>query len=368
MGWHSQQFGSFERLLVELARRCADGGLESHFVFQSYPSSQQFIDDTPATFHVVPPALGPIDPRFMSRLARIVRPLAPSHLHAHHGVDLYNALIVGRLLKVPRRFATKHSTPGASRLTLADARHRWIGRQVETYFTVSHWVERNLIEAGLPADKLRVCYLGVDVGHYHPDPSARTSVREELGLASNQRIVLSTSHLRPGKGTELLPALAAALRTDPGGTTVLGAGDGPLRESLAQHARSLGLTDDDIRLLGVRPDIPRLLAAADVFVFPTTGLEGMPLGALEALATGTPVVATRVSDLGELLTGAALLIEPSDEQALLSACRQLLAEPDLARLLGIAGRKLVSEQLSVGEAAENYTQVYLQPPRGSGLT
>jgi glycosyltransferase involved in cell wall biosynthesis len=367
MGWHSQQFGSFERLLVELARRSADGGLETHFVFQSSPSSRQFVDDAPASFHVVPPALGPIDPRFMSRLARIVRPLAPSHLHAHHGVDLYNALAVARGLGVPRRFATKHSTPGSSTLTLANARHRWIARQIETYFTVSRSVERHLLEAGIPAAKLRVCYLGVDVDRYRPDPAARAGTREELGLAADQRVVLSTSHLRPGKGAELLPSLAAALRDDPGRTTVIAAGDGPLRGALAERARSLGLTDSDLQLLGLRNDVPRLLAAADVFVFPTTAREGMPLGALEALSAGTPVVATRVSDLGELLADCALLIEPGDEAALLAACRRALSEPRLAQRLGTAGRALAREQLTVGDAADGYAQVYLGPPPSSRL-
>ena len=368
MGWHSQQFGSLERLLVELARRCADAGLQSHFVFQSHPSSRQFIDEARASFHVVPPALGPIDPRFMFRLARIVRPLRPSHLHAHHGIDLYNALRVALKLGVPHRFATKHSTPGDSRLTLANARHRWIARQVETYFAVSHWVERSLVEAGVPAAKLRVCYLGVDVERYRPDPAARASVREELGLAPNRRIVLCTSHLRPGKGVELLPPLAAALRINPGDATVLAAGEGPLRELLIQRARSLGLTDSELRLLGARNDIPRLLAAADAFALPTTGHEGMPLGALEALAAGTPVVATLVSDLGELLAGRALLIEPDDERALVAACRRLLSEPDLASHLGTAGRELARERLSVGDAAESYAQAYLQSSLGSGMT
>jgi glycosyltransferase involved in cell wall biosynthesis len=359
MGWHSQQAGSFERFLVELARRCADGGLETHFVFQSHPRSQQFIDDAPATFHIVPAALGPVDPRFISRLARIVRPLGPSHLHAHHGLDLYNALIAARGLGVSHRFATKHSTPGDSRMTLADARHRWIARQVETYFTVSHWVERSLVKAGVPPAKLRVCYLGVDADRYRPDPAARAGVREELGLAPNRRIVLSTSHLRPGKGVELLPPLAAALRNDPGDTTVLAVGDGPLRELLTQRARSLGLTDVDLRLLGVRTDIPRLLAAADAFAFPTTGREGMGLGALEALAAGTPVVATLVSDFGELLADVALLVDPDDEQALVAACRRLLRERGLAQRLGAAGRELARKRLSVGGAAESYAQIYL---------
>ena len=365
MGWHSQQYGSFESFLVALARRCAECGLESHFVFQSRPRSGQFIRDTQATFHVVPGALAPLDPRFMFRLERIVRRLRPTHLHAHHGVDLYNALVVACRLGVPRRFATKHSTRGNSRLTLARARHRWIARQVETYFTVSHWVERSLVEAGVAATKLYCQYLGVDVDRYRPDPAARASVREELGLAPDRRVVLSSSHLRPGKGVELLPSLAAALRDDPCGTTVLVAGDGPLRELLTQRALSLGLTDDDLRLLGVRVDIPRLLAAADAFAFPTSGCEGMPLGVLEALAAGTPVVATRVSDLGELLADVSLLVEPDDEQALIAACRRLLTEPNLQRRLGAAGRELACEQLAVGDAAAGYAQVYLQPPRSS---
>jgi glycosyltransferase involved in cell wall biosynthesis len=363
MGWHSRQFGSFERFLVELAQQGAGRGMESHFVFQSNPASERFLHDAPARFHVIPGAHGPADPLFASRLARIVRSLEPSHLHAHHGVDLYNALTVARALGVPHRFATKHSTPGESRLTLARTRHRWIARQVEAYFAVSKWVEGRLLDAGVSAAKVHVCHLGVDIARYRPLPDARERVRAELGLSPERKIVLSTSHLRPGKGVELLPLLAAELRDSPGGTTVLAAGSGPLRDSLARKARSLRLTDDELLLLGIRDDVPRLLAAADAFVFPTTAQEGMPLGAIEALASGTPVVATRVSDLGELLPDVALLVEPGDKQALFGACRRLLTEPDEARRLGSAGRRFAGEHLSVTDAAKRYTDIYLAEPR-----
>jgi glycosyltransferase involved in cell wall biosynthesis len=359
MGWRSQQYGSFERFMVELCRRCAQRGLESHLVFQAEPRSAEFVADSGASVHVLPPAFGPFDPRYMLRLARVLRRVRPSHLHAHHGVDLYNALALARALQVPHRFATKHSTPGDSRLTLARARHRWIARQVQTYFTVSRWVEGNLRAAGVAEEKLRVCYLGIDPERYRPDPSARAEVRRELGLAEDRRILLSTSHLRPGKGVELLPQLAADLREEPGAATLLAAGDGPLRDALAARARALGLGEQELRLLGVRVDVPRLLAAADVFVFPTTAREGMPLGALEALAAGVPLVATRVSDLGALLGDVALLVEPQDEPALLAACRRLLGEPELAARLSEAGRRLARERLSVREAADSYASVYL---------
>ena len=196
-----------------------------------------------------------------------------------------------------RRFATKHIVPATGRLSAA--RHRWLVRRVERLWAVSGEVAARLRDLGAAPPALEVCHLGVDPGVYRPDPAARLDARAELGLREGERLVLCTSHLRPGKGVEILPRLAGELAGDPGGVVVAVAGDGPLRERIG---------DGRVRMLGVREDVPRLLAAADVFVFPTAGSEGLGLGALEAAAAEVPVVASAVSDLPEILGDEAELV------------------------------------------------------------
>ena len=89
MGWRSQQYGSFERFLVAVARGCADAGLASHFVFPSRPPSEAFLADAGAELHCVQSPRPPADPRFALDVRRIVRRVGASHLHAHFGLDAY---------------------------------------------------------------------------------------------------------------------------------------------------------------------------------------------------------------------------------------------------------------------------------------
>jgi glycosyltransferase involved in cell wall biosynthesis len=361
MGWRSQQYGSFERFVVALTRRCAEQGAENHLVFQNEPASRRFLADVQAEIHVIPEARQVGDPVHLLRVARLLRRLGTTHVHAHFGYDSYNALAAARLLGIPRRFTTKHITPSSQWWELPGPRHRWLARQVEVFWPVSHWVADQMRALGVPDEKIEVCHLGVDPAAYRPDAELRAQTRAELGVPEGTRLVLCASHLRPGKGTELLPRLAAELVADPGDVVLLAAGGGPLAERLRAEARELALGDDRFRLLGVREDVPALLTAADVFVFPTAANEGMPLGALEALAAGVPLVATAVSDLALLPQDTVRLVPPGDADALLAACRALLADPADAAARAGRGRRLIAERFSVGHAVEVHTGRYFAP-------
>jgi glycosyltransferase involved in cell wall biosynthesis len=117
------------------------------------------------------------------------------------------------------------------------------------------------------------------------------------------------------------------------------AGDGPLRPELERLAAESGV-GDRVRFLGVRPDARALMGAADVVVMPSRW-EGLPLAALETLASGTPLVATDVRGLRELVAdGRDALLVPEDREALAGALRRLLDDPVLARRLGDGGRRV----------------------------
>lgn len=364
MGWESKQYGSFERFLVALTRRCSELGADSHLVFHEPVASRAFLDDVEATIHVVPEAVQVGDPRNMRRLGRVLRGVGATHLHAHFGYDSYNALAVARLLGVRRRFTTKHIVPATSWKQLPGPRHRWLARQVEVFWTVSEWVAEQLVALGVPAGRLEVVHLGVDPAAYAPDAALRARTRAALGVADEVALVLCASHLRPGKGTELLPALAAGLAAEPGGTLLVAAGDGGLRGRIEAEAAAHGLGDDRLRLLGVREDVPALLAAADLFLFPTQANEGMGLGVLEAMAAGVPVVGTAVSDIGRMPREIVSLVPQGEPERLLQACRALLRDPADAARRGAAGRELVIERFSVAAAVEKHVARYFAPAPG----
>lgn len=359
MGWRSQQYGSFERFLVALAARCEREGMATHLVFHSEPASARFVSDARAQCHQLPASRFPGDPAFAFRLLSILTRVRATHLHVHFGLDSYNALAMGRLLGVANRFATKHHIPSASPLTLSGPRHRALAAQVKTWFAVSEWVAGRLVDLGVPEAKVRTCRLGVDPSAYWPDGVARHRLRRELMVEEGERLVLSTSHLRPGKGVELLPGLLKGLLANPGKVTLLVAGDGPMKETLERRARQLGLPPERFRLLGVRQDVPQLLAAADVFVFPTSTSEGLGLGPLEALSAGVPTVCSAIGDLPALLEDAAVMVAPGDLASLVRACRDLLADREKAARLAFRGRELVCARLNVSRAAGVYLEHYL---------
>jgi glycosyltransferase involved in cell wall biosynthesis len=114
-------------------------------------------------------------------------------------------------------------------------------------------------------------------------------------------------------------------------------GDGPLRVELERLAAELGAP---VVFTGVRKDARALMGAADAVVM-ASRWEGLPLTALEALASGTPLVATSVRGLRELVTdGENALLVPEDPEAVAAALQRVLDDPELAARLGEAGRRV----------------------------
>jgi glycosyltransferase involved in cell wall biosynthesis len=334
MGWVSQQYGSFERFLERLAVRCAEEGLATRLVFPSRPKSEEFIRNVRAELEIVPLARHPLDLAAWRGLRHAFR--GATHVHAHFGLD---AMIAMQVARGQRRFLSKHIIPGRSRLS--SLRHRWLASKAEVFFAVSDRVANDLLALGVPKEKVQRVYLGVDTNAYKP----RSPFREN----ERAKVILCASHMREGKGVELLPALARNLPD----ATILAAGDGPLRARIEAEA------PPNLKVLGLRQDIPELLASADLFVFPTTGNEGLGLGPLEAMAAGLPIVASAVSDLPAIAGDAMHFVPPGDLDALTAACRTLLDDAAAATALGDRARKAAVERFSVDQAVEAHLARYL---------
>jgi glycosyltransferase involved in cell wall biosynthesis len=141
-------------------------------------------------------------------------------------------------------------------------------------------------------------------------------------------------------------------------------GDGPERQAIEELVRRERLASH-VRLLGLRSDVPRLLAAADVFLL-TSLSEGIPLTVIEAMAAGLPVVSTRAGGVGEVVDDgrSGLLAAVGDDAVLAEHLLRLARDPALRRRLGSSGREraraFFSERLMHARYVELYQDACLQ--------
>jgi glycosyltransferase involved in cell wall biosynthesis len=214
-----------------------------------------------------------------------------------------------------------------------------------------------------PARSLTVPY-GVDADRFAPDPDIRARVRAELGVG-DAPMVFTAGRLVRKKGFEYLIDAARELAGRRAGLRLFIAGDGDLRDDLA--ARAAAAVPARVTLLGnqSQPEIARLAAAADIVAVPSIrddagNVDGLPNFALEALASGTPVVATTAGGLPQAIADQrnGLLVPERDPAALARAIDALLDRPEWARGLGREARARVIREFGWARVAEQFEGTY----------
>jgi glycosyltransferase involved in cell wall biosynthesis len=188
----------------------------------------------------------------------------------------------------------------------------------------------------------------------------RASKRRELGLPATGPILGATSRLAEPKGvTYLLKALPDVCRRFPDLSIVI-AGTGVLLEGLKEEARQLGIASR-VHFLGLRMDIPELLQLFDVFVLPSVS-EGLPMGLIEAMAAGCPIVATDVGGVGSLIRShdTGLLVASRSPDALSGAMTRLLGDDALRHRVGQSARRTVYAEYSAAAMTRRYERLYLR--------
>lgn len=185
-----------------------------------------------------------------------------------------------------------------------------------------------------------------------------TTLRQELQLGPEDRLIVAVGNLYPVKGHRFLIDAVSLLADWYPTLHVAICGRGELFETLWAQAARRGL-ERRVHLLGLRSDVAAVLAAADVFVHPSIS-EGLPLALLEAMFAGLAIVASDVGEVGVALAAgeAGLLVPPGDLEALASALDRLLRDPELARALGQRARRRALEEYGVEQMVRRYVDIY----------
>ena len=323
-----------------------------------------------AAFHV--PMRHPLDPLAVYRLARLMAREGVRVTHSNFLRENFLGALASRLAGVPVVVNTVHMLePPPPPVALAN---RVMSRLWDGVIAVSEAVARQVLAQGLPAEKVRVILNGVRLERFEVGGS-RQQAREGFGLGGNELVIGSVGRLAPEKGFDvLLEAAAVAASRLHRPLRVLIAGDGPCRAQLEEQARRLRL-GPKVLFVGHYQDIPRALAALDLFVLPSRH-EACSLALLEALAAGVPVIASRTGGNAEVIgdSGAALLVAPGRADELADAICLLAADPELRQRLGRLGRERAlnfSLERMVRETAQLYLELLERkgghPQRGGPL-
>jgi sugar transferase (PEP-CTERM/EpsH1 system associated) len=297
------------------------------------------------------------DPKLVWALYRLFVRERPDIVHTHAWGTLLEGLLAARLARVPVVIHGEHGT-----LQLRP-HQRWLQRRgwsaADRVLSVSsRLAERITRETGFPLERIRVIRNGVDIERF--GRVERSSARAILRLPADQPTLVTVGRLVPVKDHETLLQAMAQLRRDGVLPTLAIAGDGPLLEPLKARAAALGL-DAQVRFLGHRPDVEVVLGAADVFVLSSES-EGLSNTILEAMASGLPVVATRVGGADEMVrpgqTG--YLVAPHSPQGLADALASLVRSPRVRQAMGTAGRRRVEAEFSLAAMVSRYEAMYAE--------
>jgi sugar transferase (PEP-CTERM/EpsH1 system associated) len=302
--------------------------------------------------------------RLYPRLYRIFRDLKPAIVHSRNLAAL-EVTVPAWAAGVPVRVHGEHGRDVGD-LDGSNRKYQWVRRAYNPFVTHFIALSRDLgsyliDRVGIPERKVAQIYNGVDASRFHP-ADALTSIvgcpfqRPEhwlVGTVGRMQTVKDQTLLARAfiRALELAPELTSRLR-------LVMIGDGPLR------AEAQGLLDragiaDLTWLPGERHDVADVLRGLDCFVLPSLA-EGISNTILEAMASGLPVIATRVGGNPELViegaTGA--LVPVGDPEAMAQAILTYAHQPEYARTAGQAGRAEIERRFSMGAMMGAYQSLY----------
>lgn len=347
------EMGGVQRMIAVLATR---GPVAAHhvvFAFHDGPA-RPILERAGCAARVIPKR-GPADFSVIGRLSRAMLEEQVEILHAHDFTGLFWGGLAARRAGGLPMIATEHLAARKLGLVKRTMYFRHL-RRCAGVIVLSKSTRARFLQAGIEPQRLALCPLGPDKSFFAingPDIEAR----RRLGIDGGTFAVLTCSRLEPHKNIALLIRVAHALRSGGRKAVFLVAGDGGMRGELEAMAGSFNLKDT-VRFLGFRPDVEELLSAADIFALPSR-LEELPLGVLEAMAAGLPVLAAPAGALPEFLPGeAGMLLPPDDAAGWAAAVTKLASDAAMRRRMGEAARALVRARFDLDAGIAGVMRVY----------
>jgi glycosyltransferase involved in cell wall biosynthesis len=302
------------------------------------------------------------------RLARLIRRERPDILHTHTAkagtVGRVAALLAGRRAP-PIVVHTFHGHVlrgyfGPLRSRLFRLLERWLAARTTALIAVSPQVRDDLVALGVaPPERFVVIRLGIELDErVAAERDGRAESRRYLGIDSDRFAVGWIGRMTAVKRTDDVLVAFRRLRDDGVDAVLCMVGDGPDRPELERRAHELGVIRDTL-FLGYQEDVAPFYAAFDALVLPSSN-EGTPVSAIEALAAGRPVVATRVGGVPDVVQEGqdGFLVDPGATDDLADRLARLARDPALRERMGGAGRERVLPRYAVARLIDDVDRLY----------
>ncbi len=296
------------------------------------------------------------------KIASLIRQEQPDIVHSQSwsGIDTAIARLMTERFRLVhsehgRNFPRLDSEPIARRIA-----RRALYHLADAVFAVSNEVRDHYCrETRFPPERMPVIPNGIDLSRI--DETDASGAREEFCIADEDFVIGTVARLDETKDTITLVRAFARLsqfHQNPGLKLMI-VGDGSERARLENFIAEQGLNSSVI-FAGLRHDVPRLLKTMNVFALSSLS-EGMPITVLEAMAAGSPVVATKVGALPELVeegkTG--FLVESKQPEAMAERLASFLANRELAKSFGLEARRKVEREFSLDSMLRRYADLYI---------
>lgn len=308
------------------------------------------------------------DPLFFARTLRLMR---------CEGVRLvltqgFSTGVVARLAavagRVPVRVLAEHATGERDMTPLRHLVNRTLAPLTTAWVAVAAGQRDYLTGVKhIAPDRIHVIHNGIDTSAYG-GRNARNRVRAEFGISTTAPVSGIVAMLRPEKDHETFLRAARGVVDRIGDARFVVVGDGPLRAELVRRATELGL-ERCVVFTGWRADVADVLEALDVSVLCSTDVETFPLSLLESMASGLPLVGTRVGGVSEMIAEGhnGILVQPRAPLELAAALMRVLQDPATAQRWGRASRQRAEREFGVQRMVERYEELFATLLDGAGV-
>lgn len=363
----SPSWGGLEMQAIELSRQLHSRG---HDVWLAAPARSRLASAAGRhDLRLLPlPVHGYLHPVLTWQLSRFIRDNRIDVIHCQHSRDL--------AIAVPAQHLAGRHTPMllskrmGSYIQKKDVFHRYTYGRLRYVLAISNVIHRNVLATTpMTPDRVVTLHDAVDLSVFDPARVERAAARLSFGVSDRTPLIGFVGRFSPGKGHEELLDAAAALKSRGLQFRVIVVGEASRGEEtyaagIKHRAVQLGL-DGIVFFAGYRADVPSVMAAFDVFAFPSHA-ESFGVVLIEAMAMRRAVVATNCDGVVDIVVDGVtgLMVPPRESAPLADALEQLLRDPELTACMGAAGRKRVEECFDQQKQIDRLEAIYRELTAG----